>query len=197
MPPNLPSYNLGQNPWDHSSYWYYKVIYWTLTKQTLSSPPPSQWRKFPTKLLNFRLEKTVLSPLLDQNFRKFVNFPEGGGGGGGGRQDFRHCPQFNVVNNAEIKQLLVIYHDTSSTLSWGSGGLRRVTCIWFNMEFIIKICEFSVGGNSLNQLCPRLSECGKFTCMPIVWELWLERQICECCNGGKIIKYMLHYKYCR
>jgi hypothetical protein len=25
------------------------------------------------------------------------------------------------------KQLLVIYHDTSSTLSWGSGGLRMVT----------------------------------------------------------------------
>jgi hypothetical protein len=165
-----------------------------------------RWRgkasKFPTKLSNFRhtpppfaLEKIVFSPLLGQNFRKFVNFPEGGGGDG--RQDFRHCPQFNVVNNAEIIQLLVIYHDTSSTLSWGSGGLRRVTCIWFNMEFIIKICEFSVGGNSLNQLCPRLSECGKFTCMPIVWELWLERQICECCNGGKIIKYMLHYKYCR
>ena len=29
----------------------------------------------------FALEKTVFSPLLDQNFRKFVNFPEGGGGG--------------------------------------------------------------------------------------------------------------------
>ena len=44
--------------------------------------------KFPTKLSNFRhtpppfaLEKTVFSPLLDQNFRKFVNFPEGGGWG--------------------------------------------------------------------------------------------------------------------
>jgi hypothetical protein len=39
--------------------------------------------KFPTKLSNFRhtpspfaLEKIVFSPLLDQNFRKFVNFPE-------------------------------------------------------------------------------------------------------------------------
>ena len=75
------------------------------------------------------------------------------------------------------KQLLVIYHDTSSTLSWGSGGLRMAT--WFNMEFIIKIREFSMGGiNSLKQLCPRLSECGIFTCIPIVWELWLERQIC-------------------
>jgi hypothetical protein len=37
--------------------------------------------KFPTKLSNFRhapqfaLEKTVFSPLLGQNFRKFVNFP--------------------------------------------------------------------------------------------------------------------------
>jgi hypothetical protein len=46
--------------------------------------------KFPTKVSNFRhtpqfaIEKTVFSPLLDQNFRKFVNFPEGGGGGGGG-----------------------------------------------------------------------------------------------------------------
>jgi hypothetical protein len=30
----------------------------------------------------FAFEKTVFSPLLDQNFRKFVNFPEGGGGGG-------------------------------------------------------------------------------------------------------------------
>jgi hypothetical protein len=39
---------------------------------------------------------------------------------------------------------LVIYHDTSSTLSWGSGDLRRAT--WFNMEIIIKICEFSIGG---------------------------------------------------
>jgi hypothetical protein len=44
--------------------------------------------KFPTKVSNFRhtpqfaIEKTVFSPLLDQNFRKFVNFPEGGGGGG-------------------------------------------------------------------------------------------------------------------
>jgi hypothetical protein len=28
----------------------------------------------------FAIEKTVFSPLLDQNFRKFVNFPEGGGG---------------------------------------------------------------------------------------------------------------------
>jgi hypothetical protein len=46
------------------------------------------------------------------------------------------------------KQLLVIYHDTSSTLSWGrgggGGGLSRAT--WFNMEFIVKICEFSIGG---------------------------------------------------
>jgi hypothetical protein len=55
--------------------------------------------KFPTKLSNFRhtppfaLEKTVLSPLLDQNFRKFVNFPEGGGAAAPPppRQDFRHC----------------------------------------------------------------------------------------------------------
>ena len=37
--------------------------------------------KIPTKLSNFRqtppfaLEKTVFSPLLGQNFRKFVNFP--------------------------------------------------------------------------------------------------------------------------
>jgi hypothetical protein len=39
--------------------------------------------KFPTKLSNFRhpppppfaLEKIVFSPLLGQNFRKFVNFP--------------------------------------------------------------------------------------------------------------------------
>ena len=39
--------------------------------------------KFPTKLSNFRhtpppqfaLEKTVFSPLLGQNFRKFENFP--------------------------------------------------------------------------------------------------------------------------
>jgi hypothetical protein len=42
------------------------------------------------------------------------------------------------------KQLLVIYHDTSSTLSWGSGGLSMAT--WFNMVFIIKILEFSIGG---------------------------------------------------
>ena len=62
-----------------------------------------QWRKYTfsgwgggQSLLNFRqnfqisdippppfaLEKTVFSPLLDQNFRKFVNFPEGGGRGG-------------------------------------------------------------------------------------------------------------------
>ena len=46
--------------------------------------------KFPTKLSNFRqppppfaLEKAVFSPLLGQNFRKFVIFREGGGGGGG------------------------------------------------------------------------------------------------------------------
>jgi hypothetical protein len=46
--------------------------------------------KFPTKLSNFRqtpppppfaLEKAVFSPLLGQNFRKFVIFREGGGGG--------------------------------------------------------------------------------------------------------------------
>jgi hypothetical protein len=36
--------------------------------------------KFPTKVSNFRhtpqfaIEKTVFSPLLDQNFRKFSNF---------------------------------------------------------------------------------------------------------------------------
>jgi hypothetical protein len=41
--------------------------------------------KFPTKLSNFRqtppfaLEKAVFSPLLGQNFRKFVIFHEGGG----------------------------------------------------------------------------------------------------------------------
>jgi hypothetical protein len=41
--------------------------------------------KFPTKLSNFRqtpqfaLEKAVFSPLLGQNFRKFVIFREGGG----------------------------------------------------------------------------------------------------------------------
>ena len=45
--------------------------------------------KFPTKLSNFRqtppfaLEKVVFSPLLGQNFRKFVIFHEDGGGGGG------------------------------------------------------------------------------------------------------------------
>jgi hypothetical protein len=53
--------------------------------------------KFPAKLSNFRqtplfaLEKAVFSPLLGQNFQKFVIL--GGGGGGGGRsphQDFRH-----------------------------------------------------------------------------------------------------------
>jgi hypothetical protein len=61
---------------------------------------PNQWRKFtfsgggakppkfPTKLSNFRqtppfaLEKAVFSPLLGQNFRKFVIFVKGGGGGG-------------------------------------------------------------------------------------------------------------------
>ena len=31
----------------------------------------------------FALEKTVFSPLLGQNFLKFVNFPFGAGGGGG------------------------------------------------------------------------------------------------------------------
>jgi hypothetical protein len=32
------------------------------------------------------VEKTVFSPLLGQNFRKFINFPSRcGGGGGGGR----------------------------------------------------------------------------------------------------------------
>ena len=35
--------------------------------------------KFPTYPPPFALEKTVFSPLLDQNFRKFINFPEGGG----------------------------------------------------------------------------------------------------------------------
>jgi hypothetical protein len=71
----------------------------------LSTLKDRQWRKFTFSgggggqiLLNFRqnfeicdvppppfvLEKTVFSPLLDQNFRKFVNFPEGGEGGGGG-----------------------------------------------------------------------------------------------------------------
>jgi hypothetical protein len=46
--------------------------------------------KFPTKLSNFRqtppfaLEKAVFSPLIGQNFQKFVIFHEGGGGGGGG-----------------------------------------------------------------------------------------------------------------
>jgi hypothetical protein len=43
--------------------------------------------KFPTKLSNFRqpppfaLEKAVFSPLIGQNFQKFVIFHEGGGGG--------------------------------------------------------------------------------------------------------------------
>jgi hypothetical protein len=45
--------------------------------------------KFPTKPSNFQqtppfvLEKVVFSPLIGQNFRKFVIFHEGGGGGGG------------------------------------------------------------------------------------------------------------------
>ena len=56
--------------------------------------------KFPTELLNFRqtppppfaLEKAVFSPLIGQNFRKFVIFHEGGGGGGARppHRDFRH-----------------------------------------------------------------------------------------------------------
>ena len=44
--------------------------------------------KFPTKLSNFRqtpppfaLEKAVFSPLIGQNFQKFIIFHEGGGGG--------------------------------------------------------------------------------------------------------------------
>ena len=44
--------------------------------------------KFPTKLSNFRqppppfaLEKAVFSPLLGQNFQKFLIFRQGGGGG--------------------------------------------------------------------------------------------------------------------
>jgi hypothetical protein len=50
--------------------------------------------KFPTKLSNFRqtppfaLEKAVFSPLLGQNFRKFVI--SGEGGGASPHQDFRH-----------------------------------------------------------------------------------------------------------
>jgi hypothetical protein len=80
------AYNLGQNPWDHSSQ-YYKVIEHWQNKLCLPLPPSSMLWTTP-------------------------------------------------------KQLLVIFHDTSSTLSWGSGGLRRET--WFNMEFIIKICEFSI-----------------------------------------------------
>ena len=46
----------------------------------------------------FTREKAVFSPLLGQDYRKFVIFREGGGGGGGGgapphpqpHQDFRH-----------------------------------------------------------------------------------------------------------
>ena len=67
--------------------------------------------KFPTKLSNFRqtppfaLEKAVFSPLLGQNFRKFVIFVKVWGGGGGGtvaNQDFATVP--NLDKN-EITQL--------------------------------------------------------------------------------------------
>jgi hypothetical protein len=50
-------------------------------------PVGAEPSKFPTKLSNFRqtppfaLEKAVFSPLIGQNFRKFVIFHEGGGGG--------------------------------------------------------------------------------------------------------------------
>jgi hypothetical protein len=36
-------------------------------------------------------------------------------------------PQLNFVNNAETASGNITYHDTCSTLSWGSGGLRRAT----------------------------------------------------------------------
>jgi hypothetical protein len=35
--------------------------------------------------------------------------------------------QFNVMNNAETTFGNRLYHDTSSTLNWGSGGLRMAT----------------------------------------------------------------------
>jgi hypothetical protein len=54
------------------------------------------------------------------------------------------CPPPSSMLWTTPKQLLVIYHDTSSTLSWGSWGLRMAT--WFNMEFIIKIRKFSIEG---------------------------------------------------
>jgi hypothetical protein len=61
--------------------------------------------KFPTKLSNFRhnppfaLEKTVFSPLLGQNFLKFVNFPwRGGAAAPPPHQDFRHwCVVYCIV----------------------------------------------------------------------------------------------------
>ena len=56
-------------------------------KFTFFGGPGGKPPKFPTKLSNFRqtplfaLEKAVFSPLLGQNFRKFIIFREGGGGG--------------------------------------------------------------------------------------------------------------------
>jgi hypothetical protein len=47
-------------------------------------PGGAKLHKFPTKLSNFRrLEKTVFSPILGQNFRKFGHFSLRWGGGGG------------------------------------------------------------------------------------------------------------------
>jgi hypothetical protein len=86
----------------------------------------SQWRKFTFSgggsLQNFRqtplfaLEKAVFSPLLGQNFRKFVIFHKGVGGGAVAplpHQDFRHC---NIV--------CLLYHRTNRKTSlvslWGT-----------------------------------------------------------------------------
>jgi hypothetical protein len=38
-------------------------------------------------------------------------------------------------------------HGTNSTLSWGSGSLGRAKL--FNIQFVVKICEFSIGGKSV------------------------------------------------
>jgi hypothetical protein len=51
--------------------------------QISDNPPPQ-----------FALEKAVFSPIIGQNFRKFVIFNEGGGRGGRHprpHRDFRHC----------------------------------------------------------------------------------------------------------
>ena len=91
--------------------------------------------KFPTKLSNFR-QTPSFSPLLGQNFRKFVNFPWRWGGGGGRLPAPPRFPPLMVCQIFKPLNLLIIKPFVFLGVKKTKGVMKRLNHYSHFIEFI-------------------------------------------------------------